>query len=120
MTKNNLIRIFDDGKKVIVNQGMNLHINDIHFIIQNYQLTDSNIFCLKQGFNSIENLEKNQIDFTISVGNDNSAFFQDTQSKHKCTLYPPPEAQKVEMVMHSITLQKYIVMLQNCSFCVYR
>lgn len=38
----------------------------------------------------------------------------------KCTLYPPPSAQKIAAVKHSITLNRIIVLLTNCSLCVYK
>ena len=56
----------------------------------------------------------------MSVCNDNSAFIQRVGEQHKCTLYPPPSAQKIATVKHSIALNRVVVLLTNCSLCVYK
>jgi len=81
---------------------------------------DSDILQLVPGFDSISNLDEHKINFTISVGSDNSAFIQRPNQNFKCTLYPPPSAQKIEVIKHSILLDRVIVLLSNCSICMYK
>lgn len=116
----NFVRVYDNGSKIITSKGSEVTVNSIHLILKNYLAVDSSIFELQPGFNTIENFKAHSIDFTISVASDNSAFIQKPDSEFKCTLYPPPSAQKIEVIKHSITLDRVIVMLSNCSICVYK
>lgn len=94
--------------------------NDIHLILQNYLTADSPIELIQQGYKTDVDLEEQNVGFTISLCNDNSAFIQNIEMKHKCTLYPPPSAQKIITLTHSINLNRVIVLLTNCSICVYK
>ena len=101
-------------------EGCTVTTNAVHLILKNYLAVDAEIKEVQTGFDSIEDYREHQVGFTISKCSDNSAFIQRIGEQHKCTLYPPPSSQNIETVMHSITLNRVIVLLANCSLCVYK
>lgn len=114
------VRIFKEGKKILLCENKKIITNDIHAILQNYLIADSKIDHIECGFFTEEDKRNHDVGFTISLCVDNSAFIQRMGEKHKCTIYPPPSAQKIAKVQHSMTLDRIIILLTNCSLCVYK
>ena len=114
------IRLYQDGARVLMAEGSRVTTNAVHLILKNYLAVDAEIEEVQPGFETLEAYRNNQVGFTVSVCNDNSAFIQRVGEQHKCTLYPPPSAQKIATVKHSIALNRVIVLLTNGSLCVYK
>ena len=89
-------------------------------MLKNYLAADAEIQQVTTGFDSLKDYNRHKVGFTVSICTDNSAFIQKLGEQHKCTLYPPPSAQKIAMVKHSISLNRIIVLLTNFSLCVYK
>ena len=108
-----------DGTDIIVNQ--------MHLVVENYLVNDATIQSIQPGFNTVSSIQNHSVDFTISVGSDNSIVLQRKKEAaekvgkaQKCTLYPPPSAQEIGVVRYSMLLDRLILMLTNCSLCVYQ
>jgi WD40 repeat protein len=88
----NFVRVYDNGQRILTSQGDMVVVNKMHLILKNYLATDSDILSLQPGFDNEENFNNFKIDFTVSLGSDNSAFIQRPLNNFKCTLFPPPSA----------------------------
>jgi len=104
----------------MISEGFRVTTNAVHFIIKNYLAVDAEIGQLTPIFNDMKALEEHQVSSTFSLCTDNSGFIQTIGESHKCTLYPPPSSQNIKVVKHSINLNRIIVMLANCSLCIYK
>ena len=81
---------------------------------------DTSIKTLIPAYDSIESKRKSDPQFTICLLDDNSAFLRNTDSHHKTTLYPPPNAQIIDQMVNSIRLNRLVVLLRNSSIAVYQ
>jgi len=77
--------------------GNQVKISAIHFILKNFIAVDTQIDEIICGFKNNLDIMEHLVNFTISVGVDNSAFIVRSENdkingSNKCTLYPPPSA----------------------------
>ena len=115
----NYIRLYENGTKVLAqaSSGSVVSTNSIHLVIKNYLAADADITSIMPCFDTVKDWMDHKVRFTISLCQDNSAFIQRPGAPGKCTLYPPPASQ-IAAVVHSIVLDRMIVMLGNCDFLV--
>lgn len=119
------VKLLNNGKKIVTAFGSQVKISAIHFILKNFLAVDTQIDEIICGFKSSFDYQQHKVSFTISVGIDNSAFIERFEegktdnNGNKCTLYPPPSAQKILEVKYSITLDRVIVFLSNSTLCFY-
>lgn len=120
------IRLCQDGRTVLMAEGSRVTTNTVHLILRNYLAAEAEVEEVMSGFLDRADFANHNVQFTVSICSDNSAFIQQVRSfpmvsdDQKCTLYPPPSAQKIAAVKHSIALNRIIVLLTNCSLCVYK
>lgn len=120
------IRLCQNGRTVLLAEGSRVTTNAVHLILRNHLAAEAEVEDVMAGFGSHTDYANHKVQFTISICSDNSAFIQPVRTfpmlgdDQKCTLYPPPSAQKIAAVKHSVTLNRIIVLLTNCSLCVYK
>lgn len=91
------VKLLNNGKKIVTAYGNQVKISAIHFILKNFIAVDTQIDEIICGFKNNLDIMEHLVNFTISVGVDNSAFIVRSENdkvngSNKCTLYPPPSA----------------------------
>lgn len=58
----------------------------------------------------------------MTLCEDNSAFIKsiEDEGEQKTTLYPPPSAELIMKIVYSWKLDRFIVLLQSSTLCVYK
>lgn len=117
-----LVSILDHGRKIICAHYDSAEVLNLNMILKNYSSVESDILKIIPGFHSKEDQDAGNVGFTISVCSDNSAFIRNIEGSAtapKTTLYPPPSAQLIVKVLHSLRINRFIVLLRNSTLCVY-
>ena len=52
----NFLRVYDDGNRVLFASGSQIIVNQVHLILKNYLVVDSNINNMLPGFDTVDNL----------------------------------------------------------------
>jgi len=117
-----LVRILDHGRKIICAHYDSAEVLNLNMILKNYSSIESDILKIIPGFHSKADQDAGKVGFTLSICSDNSAFIRNIEGPStapKTILYPPPSAQLIVKVLHSLRINRFIVLLKNSTLCVY-
>jgi len=116
--------IFNRSELFVSQTEDTLQVHRFDMVLENYLNSETCIKEISAGYESHSDFKEGQLGFTMCLCADNSAFINDVESKKseypKCTLYPPPSAQKILRMVYSYVLDRFLVLLSSSTLCVYK
>jgi hypothetical protein len=94
----------------------------VHILAEHYLSPEIPIITLKQGFSSALDRNTTNVSFTMALCENNSIYVQNNRAKGVIlsTVFPPPTAQQIVSMHHSMKMNRLIVFLISGAICFYQ
>jgi hypothetical protein len=112
-------RLFNRSRKVLIGMREKLLVCGVHLVGSYHLAPEIPIAAVFPAYTTPMDRDKVSASFTIALCENNSIYLQRPSGAVLSTIYPPPTAQQIVSVHHSMKMNRVIAFLVSGALCFY-